>query len=246
MMGSLFKWEMKQTLSSKSFWIIGASLVALPALMLMLTIHFSIGMSGYTAYIEGLNNFNAFLIFLIGVFAGIHVTGAFEGRKIQSAVMAGNSRFSILMAKFTSFISAVAIYGLVSIAVCSVISFGMTSVNDIEGSIARAIIGRAAVYIVVEIAYAATCFLASMFIKHLGGAIGLNLGLLLTMNLAAQVLLSFDWAEKFVRLFPVGQTMFVLADMSNGNIVTALASSAVTLAAVAALSYARFSRRELK
>lgn len=246
MMGSLLRWEMKQTFTSKAFWIIGASLVALPALLLMLTLHFAGGFTGYSAYLEGLNTYNGFVIFLIGVFAGIHVTGAFEGRKIQSAVMAGNSRFSILMAKFLSYSIAVAIFSIVSIAVCSAIAFLMAGVNGIEGSFAREIIARAGVYTVVEIAYAATCFLASMLVKHLGGAIGLNLGLMLMSNLAAQILLNFDWAEKFVKLFPVGQTMFVLTDMSNKNITLALSTSVVALALVAALSYLKFRRQELK
>ena len=95
-MGNLLKWEMKQTFSSKSFWIIGGAIITLPALMLFATLALSSGMTGYNAFLEGLSNYNAFVIFLIGVFAGIHVTGAFEGRKIQSAVMAGNSRFEAL------------------------------------------------------------------------------------------------------------------------------------------------------
>ena len=246
MMGNLLKWEMKQTLASKSFWILGASLVALPALMLLLTIHFASDFTGYAAFLEGLNNFNAFLIFLIGVFAGIHVTGAFEGRKIQAAVMAGNSRFSILMAKFLSYSVSVAIFSLASIAVSSAVAFGMCGITGIEGNFGREIIARAAVYILVEIAYAATCFFSSMLVRHLGGAIGLNLGLMLIANLAAQIILNFEWAEKFVRFTPVGQTMFVLADLSNSNIATALASSVAAIAIVIALSYVKFRREELK
>ena len=246
MMTSLYKWEMKQTFTSKSFWIMGASLVALPALLLMLSLHFGGSPSGFDAYIEGLNNYNAFVIFLIGVFAGIHVTGAFEGRKIQSAVMAGNSRFNILMAKFTSFAAVVTVYSLVAIAVSSLIAFAMAGINGIDGSFVREVIARALVYTVVEIAYSATCFLASMLVKHQGGAIGLNTGLMLVSNLAAQILLNFDWAEKFVKLFPVGQTMFVLGDMSNKNVALALVSSIVTFAAVIALSYLKFRRQELK
>ena len=246
MMGNLLKWEMKQTFTSKSFWIIGASIVALPSLLLFLTILFASELTGYNAFLEGLNNLNAFLIFLIGVFAGIHVTGAFEGRKIQSAVMAGNSRFHILLAKFLSYSVSVAIFSLVSIAVSSVIAFATCGITGIEGTFGREIIARTAVFILVEVAYAATCFFSSMIVKHLGGAIGLNLGLLLVANLAAQLLLNFDWAEKFVRFTPVGQTMFVLADSSNSNIATALAASVVAIAAVIALSYVKFRREELK
>ncbi|MBR4915154.1 MAG: hypothetical protein IKZ42_07750 [Clostridiales bacterium] len=245
-MGNLLKWEMRQTFTSKSFWILGASLVALPALLIIAMITFGSEFTGYDVFLEGLNSYNAFVIFLIGVFAGIHVTGAFEGRKIQSAVMAGNSRFNILLAKFISFSTAVALFSVSSIAVSSVIGFAAAGVTGLDGTFARVIIARALVYTVVEIAYSATCFLASMFIKHQGGAIGLNTGLMLMTNLAAQILLNFDWAEKFVRLTPVGQTMFVIADFSNSNIVMALATSVVAIAAIIALSYAKFRRQELK
>ena len=245
-MGSLLKWEMKQTFSSKSFWIIGGALITLPALLLFATLAISSGMTGYNAFLEGLSNYNAFVIFLIGVFAGIHVTGAFEGRKIQSAVMAGNSRFAILMAKFISYSTAVALFSVASIALSTALAFGMQGVNGIDGSFTREIIARALVYTVVEIAYSATCFFASMLVRHLGGAIGLNLGLMLMSNVIAQILLNFAWAERFVKLTPVGQSMFVLMDMSNGNIAVALVTSVVAVAAVLALSYVKFRREELK
>ncbi len=219
-MNSLLKWEMKQTFSSKSFWIIGGALITLPALLLFATLALSSGMTGYNAFLEGLSNYNAFVIFLIGVFAGIHVTGAFEGRKIQSAVMAGNSRFAILMAKFISYSTAVALFSVASIAISTALAFGMQGVNGIDGSFTREIIARALVYTVVEIAYSATCFFTSMLVRHLGGAIGLNLGLMLMSNVIAQILLNFAWAERFVKLTPVGQSMFVLMDMSNSNITT--------------------------
>ena len=245
-MNSLLKWEMKQTFSSKSFWIIGGALITLPALLLFATLALSSGMTGYNAFLEGLSNYNAFVIFLIGVFAGIHVTGAFEGRKIQSAVMAGNSRFAILMAKFISYSTAVALFSVASIALSTALAFGMQGVNGIDGSFTREIIARALVYTVVEIAYSATCFFASMLVRHLGGAIGLNLGLMLMSNVIAQILLNFAWAERFVKLTPVGQSMFVLMDMSNSNIAVALVTSVVAIAAVLALSYVKFRREELK
>ena len=245
-MGTLLKWEMKQTFSSKSFWIIGTSLVAFPALMLLAMLKFGGGGTGYDAFLETLNTFNAFVIFLIGVFTGIHVTSAFEGRKIQSAVMAGNSRFNILMAKFISFSAAIAVYSIASITVSSAIGFGTLGVTGLDGSFLRVIVARTLVYTLVEIAYSATCFFASMLIKHLGGAIGLNLGIMLISNLAAQILLNFEWAVKFVKFTPVGQTMIVLYDISNSNIVVALGTSVVAIAAIIALSYLKFRREELK
>jgi ABC-type transport system involved in multi-copper enzyme maturation permease subunit len=185
-------------------------------------------------------------MFLIGVFAGIHVTGAFEGRKIQSAVMAGNSRFSILMAKFMSFSIVVALYSIAAILVSTAIAFGAYGITGLDGSFGRVIIVRTLVFIFVEIAYSATTFLASMLVRHQGGAIGLNLGLMLMTNLAAQIFLNFEWSEKFVRLTPAGQAMLIVGDLSNKNIVMALTASVIAIAAVIALSFLKFRREELK
>jgi hypothetical protein len=65
-------------------------------------------------------------------------------------------------------------------------------------------------------------------------------------NVIAQLILNFSWAENLVRLTPAGQAMFVLIDMSNSNIVMALVTSVVAIAAVLALSYVKFRREELK
>ena len=245
-MGSLLKWEMKQTLSSKHFWILGAAIVLLPAALLLAAVAFGAENTGFQAFLEGLNNYNAFVIMLIGVFTGIHVTGAFEGRKIQSAVMAGNSRFSILMAKFMSFSIVVALYSIAAILVSTAIAFGTYGVTGLDGSFGRVIIVRTLVFIFVEIAYSATSFFASMLVRHQGGAIGLNLGLMLMTNLAAQIFLNFEWSEKFVRLTPAGQAMLIVGDLSNKNIVMALTASVIAIAAVIALSFLKFRREELK
>ncbi len=245
-MNTLLKWELKQTFTSKSFKIIGACMVVLPAIFLLLTLRFAPEYTGYQAFIEGLNNYNGFVIFLMGVFAGIHVTGAFEGRRIQSAVMAGNSRFNILMSKFLSFMAAAAVYGITSIFVSTSIAISMQGMTGLDGNILRVIFARALVFIIVEIAYSAACFLSSMFIKHQGGAIGFNLILMLMSNVIAQILLCFEWSYPIVRATPVGQSMILMNDISNSNIAIALTSSVVTFAAVIALSYAKFRNQELK
>lgn len=245
MMGSLFKWELKQTFSSKAFWITGAALVAIPALMLMITLKSS-EFTGYEAYLEGLNNYTSFMMFIIGVFAGIHITGAFEGRKIQAAVMAGNSRIKILLAKFLSYSAATALFSIVSLAVSTAVAFAMKGTGGIEGTFARLIIGRAAVLAVVEVAYASACFLSSMYIRHLGGAIGFNLLLMMALNIAAQTLIEHSWAEKYLRMLPAGQAIFVIADISNKNVLMALSSAVLACIAVLVLSYAKFGKEELK
>ena len=122
----------------------------------------------------------------------------------------------------------------------------MLGVTGIEGSFVREVIARSLVYVIVEIAYSATCFLASMFIRHLGASIGVNLGLLLMSNVVAQILFNFDWAPSVLRFTPVGQTMLMLADVETGNIAAALVASVIGIAAALALSYVKFGREELK
>ena len=245
MMGSLFKWELKQTFSSKSFWITGAALIAIPALMLMMTLKGS-EFTGYEAYLEGLNNYTSFLMLIIGVFAGIHITGAFEGRKIQAAVMAGNGRIKILLAKFFSYSLTVGIFSTVSLAVSTAVAFAIKGTGGIEGTFARSVIARTIVFMVVEVGYASVCFLSSMYVRHLGGAIGFNLLLMMALNIAAQTLVEHKWAEKYLRMIPAGQAFFVIADFSNKNILMALTSAVISFAAVLALSYVRFRKEELK
>ena len=244
-MGSLFKWELKQTFSSKAFWITGASLVFIPALMLMMTLKNG-DFTGYEAYLEGLNNYTSFMMLIIGVFAGISVTGAFEGRKIQAAVMAGNSRIKILLAKFFSFSVTVALFSIISLALSTAVAFAMKGTGGIEGTFERSVIARTAVFAVIEIGYASACFLSSMYIRHPGGAIGFNLMLMMSLNIASQTLIEHKWAEKYLRLIPAGQAIFIIADFSNKNILMALTSALVAFVTVLAFSYVKFGKEELK
>ena len=122
----------------------------------------------------------------------------------------------------------------------------MQGINGFDDGFARAVIVRSLVFIAVEIAYSATCFFASMFVRHLGGAIGLNLGLMLISDIAVQILFSFDWMIKYLNYIPAAQTMLVMGDISNENIARALVSSVVACALVVALSYLKFRREELK
>ena len=122
----------------------------------------------------------------------------------------------------------------------------MKGTGGIEGIFARTVIARAIVFMVVEVGYASACFLSSMCIRHLGGAIGFNLMLMMALNIAAQTLIEHSWAEKYLRMVPAGQAIFVIADFSNKNILMALSSAVIASAAVLVLSYVKFGKEELK
>ena len=110
-MKNLIKWEMKQTLTSKLFigfaivFILGS--VAFTLAPLLTGSH-----TGYELFLQGLGNTNSLIVLLVGIFAGIHVTGAMEGRRIQAAVMAGNSRFQVVSSKLISFGTSVTVFSI--------------------------------------------------------------------------------------------------------------------------------------
>ncbi len=115
------------------------------------------GCSGFELFLRGCNDLNSSLLFFVGTFAGIYITGAFEERKIQLVVMAGNSRFNILVAKLLS-------YSLTVEVICistTIPSFAIASFA--EGTVVltddffREVVLRVLVYTFVEISWVEDC-----------------------------------------------------------------------------------------
>ena len=83
----LIKWEIKQTLKSKSFWSIGIAILILCNVFHIVD-YIKGGVTGYDMFMGNCNDFVSTSMLLIGIFAGLHITGALEDRKIQAAIMA--------------------------------------------------------------------------------------------------------------------------------------------------------------
>ena len=85
---SLFKWEMRQMLRTKAFWFVGGAI-----LFLMLIFHceefLDGGVSGFELFISLCNDFSSLSMFFVGIFAGLHVTGSLEERRMQAAAPMG-------------------------------------------------------------------------------------------------------------------------------------------------------------
>ena len=244
-MKNLFRWEMKQTFSSKAFWGVGIALAAATVLMTLAPL-FESGYSGFDVFIQGCNNFNSFLLFFIGIFSGVHVTGAFEERRIQAAVMAGNSRFSILIAKLSSFLLSVSLFCAVSLTASAMLAFSVKGMDGFDGSFFREVIVRTAAYTLVEAAFASVCFLFSMLVKSLGAAVTVNLIAMIGLNSLAQALIGEEWAEGIMRFTAVGQTFMLLADASSENLIVSAAAAFLGLGITMALSFIRFRKEEIK
>lgn len=241
----LYKWEMKQTFKSKVFWSIGIALFLIGALFHICDF-IEGGMTGYEMFLSNCNDFSSLAMFFIGIFAGLHVTGSFEDRKIQAAIMAGNSRIKVLFAKFLSYVTTVALYFASSVVISSVIGFAMFGTEIEDGSFIRSVIVRAFIFVLAEISYFLICFAVSMFMKKPGIAIIINMVVMLATDIGCQILATKEWAFNIIRFTPVGQSMIVLGDVSNGNIALAASVSVLFIALAAAVSFARFRKEELK
>ncbi len=244
-MRNLFKWEMKHTFSSKAFWGMGIALTAAIVLMSFASLS-EAEYTGFDVFIQGCSNFNSLMVLSIGIYSGIHVAGAFEERRIQAAVMAGNSRFSVLTAKLISFSLSIAFFCAASFTVIAVIAFGAKGMAGFEGSFLREVIVRAAVYTLVEVSFVSVCFMISMFVKNLGASIAGNFVALVGLNSLAPELLGKKWAEGILEFTPVGQTFILLADAGTKNLVVSVAASLLGLAATIVISYVKFRKEELK
>lgn len=244
-MRNLLKWELKQNFSSKAFWGVGLGMTAATLLMLLMPI-FDGGYTGLVTFLEGCNNYNAFLMFFIGVYAAIQVTGAREDRRIQAAVMAGNSRFSVMAAKLITFCLSVTLYSVVALSASAVVAFSTLGMNGFDGSFAREVIARIAAYSLTEVSFASVCFVISMLVKSLGAAVGVNLAALIGLNTGAQLLLGEEWAFRILQYTPVGQTFILLGDAGTKNLIISVAASLLGLALTAVLSYLKFRKEELK
>lgn len=244
-MKNLMKWELKQTFSSKVFWGILVAIVIFNSRFMIGTSTLE-ECSGFELFLRGCNDLNSSLLFLTGVFAGVHVTGAFEDRRIQSAVMAGNSRFSIIVAKLISFSLAVGVICISTMLTSFTIASFAEGTVILTDAFFSEIVMRIFLYTLAEISWVSLCFLFSVLLKKLGAAIAVNTISMITLNLTAQLLMDKEWVLDLLKFTPLGQTFLLIGDVSTGNIILSVVVSVTGLAVVIALSYLKFRKEELK
>ena len=243
-MRELLRWEMKQTLRSKAFWGMGIAFLLCVFLFLLEPLYYKT--SGYDMFLLTMNNFNAFVIFFTGIYAGIHITRAFENRNIQAAVMAGNSRLSVMTAKMISYSFSIAAFCTVTVGVNGLIGFMAGGLGGTEVDIWSGVIMRSLVFTVVEVAFSAICVFLSMLVKNLGGSIAINLITLLALNIVTQLLISQDLLMNILPFTPAGQTFFLFQDYTPANLMTAAVSSIAFLFIVLGACFLKFRKAELK
>ena len=244
-MKNLIKWELKQSFKSKAFWGFGIFYVLFGALMLILDMSSSeSSITGYEWFFTICNNLNSTFLLSIGIYSGIHTAGAFEERRVQAAIMAGNSRFKVVLAKLLSFSLVVAIYGILSLGTHSVIGFLGAKEMGIDSL--WTVIGQGMLYVLVEVSFVSVCFFVSMFVKKLGAAIAINEVTLILIDLATELSAEKTWSAQLMKFTPAGQTVYSLMGTSPADIMTSIFVAVFGILITLGVTYMIFRKDELK
>lgn len=174
----------------------------------------------------------------------MHVAGAFEERRIQAAIMAGNSRLGIVLSKFLSFSLAITIFTVASVGLSSITAFLLAPETGVES--VGTLLLQCIIYIFAQISFLSICFVVSMFVKKLGAAIGINFAVLFTLEMCEQLMANKPWGEIFIRYTAIGQTMLSLVDSSPENMMTSILVSTLGVLLTLGVTYIIFRKEELK
>lgn len=242
-MNSLIKWELKQTFKSKAFWGFGV-FYTISALLLLVDISGTDQGTMYNSFLTNMNNTNAFFMLALGIFCGIHFAGAFEERRIQAAIMAGNSRMSIIMSKMLSFSLVMTIYSVLALGIGSIISY--VSFEEVGVDSWMTPVTQSLIFTFAWVSFASICFITSMLVKKTGAAIAINVVTFLVSDLVAQLVMEKELGIKIIKFTPIGQTMLSLVNTSKADITTSVLVSGIGLLLTFVIASIIFRRTELK
>ena len=242
-MNSLIKWELKQTFKSKAFWGF-AVFYTISALLLLVDISGTDQGTMYNSFLTNMNNTSAFFMLSLGIFCGIHFAGAFEERRIQAAIMAGNSRMSIIMSKMLSFSLVMTIYSVLALGIGSIISY--VSFEEVGVDSWMTPVTQSLIFTFAWVSFASICFITSMLVKKTGAAIAINVVTFLVSDLVAQLVMEKELGSKIIKFTPIGQTMLSLVNTSKADITTSVLVSGIGLLLTFVIASIIFRRTELK
>lgn len=196
----------------------------------------------------GASNFVVSTLYLAGsVFAGIYFTSAFQERMFQSAIMAGNSRFRIVISKCIGYYTALIIFIICPILIATLTMTGIFGVGTITTGNAISVMLRTVLLVVlVDIATMSVCIPISFFAKNIGLSIGLNVGVILSWNGLTQSFITNPQAIKVLQYTSMGQSFLVFGELSGSDILRIVVVSLVTIFASISVTYIKFRKEELK
>ena len=245
-MNRLLQWEFRGLFKSGEF--VGTFIL----MVLVGVSYIGIGMadgvkSGFDGFI-GASNFVVSTLYLAGsVFAGIYFSSAFQERMIQSAVMAGNSRFWIVMSKCIGYYTALIIFILSPIMIATLTMSGIFGVGTITtGNVILVMLRTISLVILVDIATMSVCIPISFFAKNIGLSIGINVGVILIWNGLTQSFITNPQGMNVLQYTSMGQSFLIFGELSGTDILRTVIVSVVTILASISVAYLRFRKEELK
>jgi len=245
-MSRLLLWEFTGLFKSGKF--VGTFIL----MLLIGASYIGIGMSdgvnsGFDGFI-GASNFVVSSLYLVGsVYAGIFFTSAFQERMIQSAVMAGNSRFKIVISKCIGYYTAMIIFIFCPIFIATLTMTGILGVGTIAtGNIIFVMLRTILLVIFVNIATMSVCIPISFFSKNIGLSIGINVGVILIWNGLVQSFIASPEVMKVLQYTSMGQSFLIFGKLSTSDILRAIVVSVVTIFTSVFVTYIKFRKEELK
>ena len=245
-MSRILQWEFRGLFKSGKF--VGTFIL----MLLVGASYIGIGMSdgvksGFDGFI-GASNFVTSTLYLAGsVFAGIYFTSAFQERMIQSAVMAGNSRFRIVISKCIGYYTAMIIFILCPILLATLTMTGIFGVGTIAtGNVILVMLRTVLLVILVNIATMSVCIPISFFAKNIGLSIGINVGVILIWYGLTQSFIANPQVMKVLQYTSMGQSFLIFGELSGSDILRIVVVSVVTIFASIFVAYIKFRKEELK
>ena len=245
-MSRILQWEFRGLFKSGEF--VGTFVF----MLLIGASYIGIGMndgvkSGFDGFI-GASNFVTSTLYLAGsVFAGIYFTSAFQERMIQSAVMAGNSRFRIVISKCIGYYTAMIIFILCPILIATLTMTGILGVGTITtGNVILVMLRTVLLVLLVNIATMSVCIPISFFAKNIGSSIGINVGVIIIWYGLTQSFITNPQVMNVLQYTSMGQSFLIFGELSGTDILRSVVVSVVTIFASIFVTYIKFRKEELK
>lgn len=245
-MGRLFKWDLVGLVNTNKFKGVFAFMLCTG--LAYIGIAYADGVrTGFDFYL-GACNFVVSTLYIVGaVFAGSYITSAFQERMIQSTVMAGHSRFQVVISKSLTYLVTMFLLILLPVAIATVIFcafFGLGT--PVSGDIISFMIRVIALVMVVNLASMSVCIPISFFAKSVGSSIGINVAIILLWYGMNQSFITDEKISNILSYNTMGQSFLIYGEMTASDIVKAIVVSAVTIVISIAITYMKFSKEELK
>ena len=245
-MSRILQWEFRGLFKSGKF--VGTFIL----MLLVGASYIGIGMSdgvksGFDGFI-GASNFVTSTLYLAGsVFAGIYFTSAFQERMIQNAVMAGNSRFRIVISKCVGYYTAMIIFVLCPILIATLTMTGILGVGTVTtGNVILLMLRTVLLVLLVNMAIMSVCIPISFFAKNIGSSIGINVGVILIWYGLTQSFITNPQVMKVLQYTSMGQSFLIFGELSGSDILRIVVVSVVTIFASIFVAYIKFKKEELK